>query len=70
MDIKLTELNWRIAAKIVLVELRQKLKTAEAENEFELDENPNYPLSSRQAVNEIEIDMLKTAINTLEMITL
>jgi hypothetical protein len=70
MDIKLTEQNWRLAARIVLHELRQIYTAAQGEYQYNMLENPHYPLSSKQAVDEIQIDMYKTAINTLEALLL
>ena len=70
MDIELTERNWRLAAKIVLVELKIK----ERELKRKMTENRNvffdYEGSNLASIDEYELEALQTAIKSLEALLL
>lgn len=63
-----TQVLFASAALTVLEELKSRLASERAEIEFNEMENPNWPVSERQAVAEEIVDMLEGAIETLEML--
>lgn len=70
MDTDLTDRHWKIAAKIVLHEMRQRLIAAEAIAALNQADNYNYPMSHQEVVDQAEIEMYQNAVNALLAILL
>lgn len=70
MDTYLTDRHWKIAAKVVLHAMRQKVIALEEQAALDREREWDYPMSKQEEINQAELDMYQAAIDALLAILL